>query len=52
MNTKEEKAERKTEESDEKRGVINYQTYSHCENGQTAYINMGKSYKEDYEDGA
>lgn len=39
------------EESDTKRGIINYQTFSHCENGQTAYINMGKSNNDQYEDG-
>ncbi len=39
------------EESDTKRGIINHQTFSHCENGQTSYINMGKSNNEDYEDG-
>lgn len=34
-------------EEEETRGILNYKTYSHCDNGEVDYINMGTSYNED-----
>lgn len=39
------------QESDEKKGILNYETWSHCTNGEPEYITMGPSYNEDYQDG-
>jgi 3-oxoacyl-[acyl-carrier-protein] synthase-3 len=36
-------------EGDDQRGIINYKTFSHCENGEVEYINMGGSYSDDCE---
>ncbi len=39
------------EESEAKKGILNYETWSHCNNGEPNYITMGPSYNEAHEDG-